>query len=71
MGGVLNHILMLLLSQCIQVLNESNNTYTTEEVERLRILLYQLGEKDYQIFKQKLNEQESSAIYAGFNDRAS
>jgi hypothetical protein len=62
---------MLTVAECIQVLNDSGKTYTREEAEKIRILLYQLAEKDYELFKQKMNEQTSGNIHAGINDRTS
>lgn len=40
------------LAHCKKVLESTGRKYTEEQIERIRDILYQLGEMDYRIFKE-------------------
>lgn len=42
----------LSLAHCKKVLESTGRKYTDEQIEKIRDILYQLGEIDYRIFKE-------------------
>ncbi len=51
----------LSVAQCIKILEENGDTYSDEQVLKIRDVLYILGELDYLILKEiKLSDSKSS-----------
>lgn len=58
---------MLTLEQCKKILSKGDRKYTNEEITKLRSLLYELAEIEYQQKKVKENEQKSNYLHTSFN----
>lgn len=57
---------MLSVESCQKILNSNGKNYTSEEIKKIRELLYRLGELDYEQFKESKKRQESSHLHTGF-----
>ncbi|GAB4495703.1 MAG: hypothetical protein OHK0019_25550 [Saprospiraceae bacterium] len=60
---------MLSIARCTEILNRNGKTYTKEEVELIRNLLYTLGQIDYQHFQTIRHGKKGRAIRKGINGR--
>ena len=59
---------MLSLETCKKILQETGKKYTDVEVKQIRILLYKLGNLDYQLFtSNKLNNDKRINLHESVN----
>lgn len=62
---------MLTTNECLKILNKDKKKYSTEQVNKIRMLLYQFGEIAYTQFQQTKINEKSNIIYQGINRLAS
>lgn len=54
---------MLSLQRCKQILQRNGSTYSNDEVERIRNLLYQLGHIEYDLFIQHTQSEKGRPLH--------
>lgn len=60
---------MLTTNEVLKILNNNKpqKNYTTEEANKIKLLLYQFGEIAFLQFKQSKNDEKSCTIHQGLN----
>ena len=59
----------LSVQYCKKILNRNGNSYTDEQVKRIRDFLYFVAQMDYDNYKAKTNGKEGNLIHQGVNRR--